>query len=158
MIRIAVFCAFLLGSCNSDGKLEKDFFHKYRRVERVEKMRQYSLEDQYKIFRYGMDKVEAAEWTLADPIAEKGIAVMPFLTAKLNSADDLTVRDILIILWQMSYLKAYEVRQDTTLIHFLEDRVPRIKNPDLQYMSRSLLDNMKVAHHVSETPLKLRDD
>jgi hypothetical protein len=131
-------------------QLEKDFFSKYPSADRTIQLRKYSLEDQYKIFRYGIDKIQPQAWTLADPIAEKGASVISFLTNKLNSnADDLTIHDVLIILWRMSYLKAFEVRQDTTLMHFLEERVPKIKNPDLQYRSRLLLDDLKVVHHTS---------
>lgn len=143
MPKLLAFAVLLLITCSD--QLEKDFFSRYSPPTRVARLRQYSLEDQYKIFRYGIDKVQPQAWTLADPIAEKGISVMPFLTAKLNSApDDVTVHDILIILWRMNHLNAFEVRQDTTLMHFLEDRVPKIKNPDLQYRSRSLLDDIKV--------------
>jgi hypothetical protein len=142
--KLLAFTLLLLITCND--QLERDFFSKYSPKERVAQLRQYSLEDQYKIFRYGNDKLQPRDWTLADPIAERGAAVIPFLTAKLNSnADDLTVYDVLIILWEMDRLKTFQPAQDTTLMHFLEDRVPKIKNPDLQYRSRSLLDNIKVA-------------
>jgi hypothetical protein len=139
----------LLFLITGSDQMEKKFFSTNPPDTWVAQLRQYSLEDQYKIFRYGIHKVRSQAWSLANPIAEKGIAVMPFLTAKLNSADDLTVYDILVILWQMNYLKAFEARQDTTLMHLLEDRVPKIKNPDLQYMSRVLLDDIKVGYHTS---------
>ena len=143
---LALTCLFLI-TCNN--QLEKNFFSKYSRHDRIVRLRQYSLEDQYKIFRYGNDKMQPRDWTLADPIAERGAPVIPFLTAKLNSsADDLTVYDVLIILWEMDRLKAFQPAQETTLMHFLEDRVPKIKNPHLQYRSRSLLDDIKVAHHT----------
>lgn len=145
MSKILAFTLLLLIACKD--QLEKDFFFKHSRADRIARLRQYSLEEQYKIFRYGNDKMQPRDWTLADPIAERGASVIPFLTAKLNSsADDLTVYDVLIILWEMDRLKTFQPARDTTLMHFLEDRVPKIKNPDLQYRSRSLLDDVKVAH------------
>jgi hypothetical protein len=144
MAKLLALTLLFLITCNN--QLEKDFFTKYSRHDRTVQLRQYSLDDQYKIFRYGMDKEEAPDSSLADPIAEKGASVLPFLIAKLNSRpDDLTVHDVLVIFWRMNYLKAFEVRQHTTLMHFLEDRVPKIKNPDLQFRSRSLLGDIKVA-------------
>jgi hypothetical protein len=144
MPKLLALTMLLLITCSD--QLEKNFFSKYSRQERIARLRQYSLEDQYKIFRYGTDKMQPRDWTLADPIAERGASVIPFLTAQLNSnADDLTVYDVLIILWEMDRLKTFQPVRDTTLMHFLEDRVPKIKNPDLQYRSRSLLDDVKVA-------------
>lgn len=148
MLKLIAFTLLFL--ITSSNQLEKDFFSKYPPARRVAGLRQYSLDDQYRIFRYGIDKVNSQAWTLADPIAEKGNSVMPFLTAKLNSApDDVTVHDILIILWRMSSLNAFEVRQDITLMHFLEDRVPKIKDSNLQYTSRMLLEYIKIGHHSS---------
>lgn len=144
MPKLLAFTLLLLITCSD--QLERDFFSKYARANRIAGLRQYSLEDQYKIFRYGNDKMQPRDWTLADPIAERGASVIPFLTAKLNSsADDFTVYDILIILWEMDRLKTFQPTRGTTLMHFLEDRVPKIKNPELQYRSRSLLDDVKVA-------------
>jgi hypothetical protein len=88
---------------------------------------------------------------LADPIAERGASVIPFLIAKLDNADDLTVYDILIILWRMDRLKTFQPAQDTALMHLLEERVPKIKNSGLQYRSRSLLDDIKVVRHNSSS-------
>ena len=41
-------------------------------------MRSASLEDQYKIFRYGMDKREPPASWLAEPIAARGSSAIPF--------------------------------------------------------------------------------
>jgi hypothetical protein len=148
MLRLIAFTLVFLVTCGD--QLERDFFSKYPPATRVASLRQYSLDDQYRIFRYGIDKVNPEAWTLADPIAEKGNSVMPFLTGKLNAApDDVTVHDILIILWRMHSLNTFDVRQDMTVMHFLEVRVPKIKNSSLQYRSRMLLEYIKVGHHSS---------
>jgi hypothetical protein len=92
---LALTCLIAAG-CN-DHKLEKSFFEKPA-VDRVQRLRRYSLDEQYRIFRYGMDAREPPAMGLADPIAERGAEAVPFLIKKLNAdADDITVRDILLI-------------------------------------------------------------
>ena len=52
---------------------------------RIDRFRQYSLVDQYKIFRYGVEAVEPPLMGLADPIAERGASAVPFLLNQLTS-------------------------------------------------------------------------
>jgi hypothetical protein len=56
-------------SCQGQ-QLEQAFFNKPL-GDRLQRLRGYSLEDQYKIFRYGNDVIEPPLMDLADPIAEK---------------------------------------------------------------------------------------
>jgi hypothetical protein len=95
-------CLFAFG-CNHQH-LEESFFDRPPE-DRVERLRQYSLEDQYKIFRYGNDKIEPPLMELAEPIAEKGATAIQFLVTRLNlKTDDVTVRDVLLILETMAPL------------------------------------------------------
>ena len=71
---------------------------------RIHQVRQYSLEDQYRIFRYGNDVVEPPLFGLAEPIAERGATAIPFLQKQLNAEpDDTTVRDLLLIFQEMTF-------------------------------------------------------
>src|ERR1051325_9187963 len=104
MIKLLLICATLV-TCNNqptNQHLEKDFFFKHPRATRLQRLGQYPLEEQYKIYRYGHDRIEPPDLELAGPIAQKGQAVVPFLKEKLESdKDDLAVRDILYLLEQM---------------------------------------------------------
>ncbi len=107
-------------------------------------MRQYSVEDQYKIYRFGHDKIEPPALYLAAPIAEKGAAVIPFLTEQLKAdKDELAVRDILYLLERMQWLKAFDARKDASLMQLLDARVQAIKNKNIQYSSRDMLEHIK---------------
>jgi hypothetical protein len=87
MLRSMLICALLI-SCNSkDNRLERKFFN-LPSSERYAVIRSSSLEDQYKIFRYGMDKREPPELSLAEPIAARGSSAIPFLTEQLKSSTD----------------------------------------------------------------------
>src|SRR6266851_6276916 len=91
-IMLALSCLMALG-CRSH-QLEHNFFDKPP-GDRLERLRQYSLADQYKIFRYGNDAIEPPVMELARPIAEKAGGAVPFLMDQLNAnADDIAVRDI----------------------------------------------------------------
>lgn len=144
MTRLLLICALLI-TCNAQ-QLEKDFFRKHPRTARLESMRHYGLEDQYKIYRYGQDKIEPPEFDLAEPIAERGKAAIPFLTEQLRSdKDDLTVRDILYVLEQMLQMKTFDLRQDASLMEILQSRVLAIKNQNVQHSSREILAEIKNA-------------
>jgi hypothetical protein len=145
MLRPLVLTCIFLMACNG-GRLEKDFFFKHSLADRVERMRQYSLEDQYRIFRYGNDKIEPPDLALANPIAEKGASAIPFLTEQLKSStDDLAVRDILLILRTMLRFNTYEVKQDAALMSVLEKRISTMKSADWQGFCREKLENIKNA-------------
>src|ERR1700737_4146127 len=93
---ITVFVFLCLLGCDS-RRMERDFFRQSPET-RLVRFRRYSLDDQYKIFRYGNDVVEPPVLGLANPIAERGPEVVPFLLAKLNSErDDTSIRDIMFI-------------------------------------------------------------
>jgi hypothetical protein len=70
---LLAFACFLALGCESHDT-EKNFF-KQPLANRVERLRQYSLVDQYKIFRYGNDMREPPFMDLAIPIAERGATV-----------------------------------------------------------------------------------
>ncbi len=128
----------------TDHKFEKHFISSVPARERVDRLRQYSLEDQYKIYRYGNDCVEPPLMDLAEPIAEKGAAVAPFLLAKLDpKADDTTVRDILGIFHMMAYLKAYNVKSDQLVMTTLSARVSTMKDAEWKRICYKTLQNIE---------------
>ena len=111
-------------------KVEKDFF-KQPLATRVERLRKYSLEDQYKIFRYGNDKIEPPLMDLAIPIAERGRKAVPFLMDRLNAkADDETVIDVVLIFDRMALSKSYDVKDDATVMSALSAKVAGVKDPE----------------------------
>lgn len=145
MSRLVVLLCAVLMTCSHGDQLEKDFF-KHPRAERVERLRHYSLQDQYRIFRYGNDKIEPPDLELANPIAERGAGAIPFLTEQLKfSTDDLTVVDIMLILRTMVNLKTYDVKRDAALMGILETRISKMKSQDWQAFCREKLENIKNA-------------
>lgn len=129
-IILALSCLVALGCRNH--QLEQSFFDKPP-GDRVERLRQYSLGDQYKIFRYGNDVKEPPVMQLADPIAERGAAAVPFLIDQLNAnADDIAVRDILLIFERMQASGSYNVKADARLMDALASKVSGMKDKDWQ--------------------------
>ena len=138
---LASTCFVILG-CQTHS-LEKDFFNTPR-ASRVEHLRRYSLADQYKIFRYGMDRMEPPDMGLAEPIAGRGAAAVPFLLDRLNSKpDDITVRDILLIFDTMATSKSYEVKSDAALMATLESSVSGMKDHDWQDVCSKQIQRIK---------------
>ena len=124
-------------------RLEESFFNKPL-GDRLDRLRQYSLEDQYKIFRYGNDRIEPPLMGLADPIAERGAAAIPFLLRQLDSkADDLAIRDILMIFATMAYSKSYDVKSDEPLMTMLASKVSGMKDKEWQEICLKMLQRIK---------------
>jgi len=120
--------ALLISCGNKNSQLEKKFFN-LPAAERSAVMRSASLEDQYKIFRYGMDKREPPASWLAEPIAARGSSAIPFLTEQLeSSADDAAVRDILLVLRRMAEFRTYDVKRDTNLTGLLHKKISSLKS------------------------------
>ena len=112
-----------IDSCDGRYRMERSFFSEPVGT-RVDRLRRYALPDQYRIFRYGMDRREPRDSELADPIAERGKMVVPFLLEQLDQTpDDKTVDDVLILFEAMSRLKTYDVRRDLTLTTTLSSKV-----------------------------------
>lgn len=141
MKTFGLFCLMLVG-CHH--QLEKDFFFEHSPADRVERMRQYPLEDQYRIFRYGNDKIEPPLMELANPIADKGAAAVPFLMNKLEfSKDDLAVRDILLVLETMVRFKTYDVKNDASLMKALSKRISQMRTEYWRSSCQKDLERLK---------------
>ena len=139
-IVLAFACLLVLG-CESHD-LEENFF-KQPLANRVERLRQYPLADQYKIFRYG-NHFEPPLMDLADPIAERGATAVPFLLDQLNSKpDDIAVRDILLIFETMASSKSYDVKSDAALMTTLASRVSGMKDQGWQDICLKMLQWIK---------------
>ena len=139
-----VACLALWG-CSSH-KLERKVVFGGPAETRLDRMRQYSLEDQYRIFRYGNDVVEPPLLNLARPIAERGIAAVPFLLKKLNSKSDdevMLTRDILLIFEDMALSKSYDVKADSLVMNTLSAKIATIKAKGWQDTCRKMLKRIE---------------
>jgi hypothetical protein len=138
---LSVLCITLLGC--ADHKMERAFFRESL-DDRLERLRQYSLEDQYRIFRYGNDVVHPPLTNLAIPIAERGAVAIPFLKAHLDTDDeDFSVRDILRIIREMTQLKTYDAKNDKSLMRALTLRVSKVMDKDWQAICATMLEDIK---------------
>jgi len=144
-IRISFACvclSFMAIGCEHNG-MEGRFFDKPAE-DRLSRLRQYSLEDQYKIYRYGNDKIEPPFTDLAAPIAERGAAAIPFLLGQLNStADDLTVRDVLFIFQTMASSKSYDVKADQALMALLTSKVSGMNDTNWRQVCLQMLQRFR---------------
>ncbi len=141
-IRVVLAFAWLLVVGCEDRDLEQKFFSQPAAT-RLERMRQYSLADQYKIFRYGNDKREPPAMSLADPIAERGATAVPFLLDQIHShPGDITLRDILLIFETMATSKSYDVRSDAGLMAELTSRVSGMKDALWQDNCKKMLQRI----------------
>ena len=140
-ICLTVVTLLMLG-CRSYS-LEKEFFVQPLGT-RLERMRQYSLEDQYRIFRYGNDVVHPPLTDLANPIAEKGSVAIPLLIDHLNADDDdFTVRDTLLVLERMQSSGSYDVKSDAAVMTTLDSKVSTVKDKEWRTTCLKMLERIR---------------
>jgi hypothetical protein len=143
MKAIALFAALIFSLECQCQNLERDFFDRPA-GDRVERLRTMLLEDQYKIFRYGLDRIEPPVMGLALPIAERGAAAVPFLMDQLkNSHDDITVRDILLVFEMMQASGSYKVSTDGSVMDLMSVKTSGMKDKEWQTICLKQLQRIK---------------
>ena len=141
-----MFCAgcFLFLGCGH--RLERNFFFGNPPQTRIERFRQYTLEDQYRLFRYGNDKIEPPVMSFDEIIAERGASVVPFLLRQLNcKSDDIAVRDAMLVFRAMAVSKSYDVKDDSAVMTTLAARVSGMKHKDWQSFCQGMLRQIESA-------------
>ena len=137
-----VACLLVSGGCQPRS-FEQRFF-KEPLGDRVERARQLPLAEQYKVFRYSNDVIHPPLMDMADPIAERGAAAVPFLLSELkNSHDDIAVRDILLIFERMARLKTYDVKSDQDVMQTFNSRIPRMRNEQWKAVCMTMLKSIE---------------
>lgn len=149
-MRLRTIVAVLWGICGielmacGNYKFERHVVFGGPAATRIDRVRQYSLEDQYRVFRYGNDVVEPPLLGLAKPIAERGAGAVPFLMRQLNAeVDDTTLRDLLLIFQEMKLSKSYDVKADAVLMDTLSKRVVAMKDKEWQTVCSKMLLTIK---------------
>jgi hypothetical protein len=130
-------------ACDGRYQLERRFFRQPPQ-DRVERLRRYELPDQYRIFRYGMTRHEPPAYELADPIAERGKLAAPFLLEQVQGTpDDMTIRDVLLILEAMARLKTYDAQRDLILMKALSLKVSTMRDAFWKAMATRSLEDIR---------------
>lgn len=120
---VSLIAVLLISSACSFNFTESDFFE-LPSNELEQKFSEYPLEEQFRLFRYGNDKLEPPYVELADPIAKRGNEAVPFLLTKLESeTDELGIRDIVLIFEMMAYYKSYNVNEDQRLMSLVSSKI-----------------------------------
>jgi len=121
-------CLFFLMGCvphSADVKPTKvsvDFF-KLSISERIKQFKNHTLEDQYELYLVGNQIVHPPAIYLAEPFAEQGPIVVPFLKKKLEVAkEEVTIRDISLVMFTLSQKKLYDFSKDNELMDLLAQR------------------------------------
>lgn len=137
-----IFIFFAICGCKKES-IEKLFF-KQPPEKRLYTLEGYSLENQYKIFRYGNDKIEPPILNLADPISLRGGDAVPFLYDQLkNHTDILTTRDVLLIFETMSRDNTYNVKNNKKIMDLLELRIAEMNDPEWKAICFEMLERIK---------------
>lgn len=145
------FClAILLPGClfdKGEDLFAKRFFNSTPAYQdQLKRMETFPLEAQYQVYLYGMQHIQPAPVGLAEPIAKRGQAAVPFLLAKLISApNDRDVGDVIFIFQFMKLLDCYDTGQDQGLIGAINGRIAKIKSKNKVWkkLAVAMLNDLK---------------
>lgn len=124
-------CAIVLLLCGCEPSIRepegaKDFFN-MSKASQKEDFKSRSLDGQYELYLFGMGVVHPPAMYLAEPFAQQGSEVVPFLTSKVKTAEDeFTIYAIVFVFSEMARQGQYDFSKDPQLVGVLETRVERM--------------------------------
>ncbi len=127
----------------------KEMFHGRPLKVRVADFANYDLATQYAIFICGNQFRHPPAIYFAEPFAQQGEEAVPFLKDKLfRATDDLTIRDIILVLTEMSRQNTYDVTEDKELVRLMTASVEKMGDEDWKRITQEnlseILENSKV--------------
>lgn len=121
----------------------KEMFHGRPFKVRVADFTNYDLATQYAIFICGNQFRHPPAIYFAEPFAQQGGKAVPFLKEKLLGAtDDLTIRDIILLLTEMSRRNTYDVAGDKELVRLMTASVEKMRDEDWKRMAQKNLSEI----------------
>lgn len=125
-MKLLMLIAAIASAC-SVGAMEKEFF-KGDPQTRVERLRGYSLDEQWRIFVYGNQVVHPPIRELAIPIAERGKEALRFILRELeDSRGDLNFRDSMVVFEKMQKKGYYDVCADDSAMERIRKNEEKIE-------------------------------
>ena len=124
----------LLSGCpragsNSDEASAARSFYNLPVTEQLRTFRQHPLENQLDLFLFGNQIHHPPAIYLARCFALSGAAAVELLRSKLNAnSDDLTVRDITLLLANIDAMSKYDVTGDAQLMATLKSRIAQMRD------------------------------
>lgn len=148
---VLLFAVCLSSGCQRHS-LEEDFLAGPS-GNRLERMENYNLEDQYKIFRYA-NEAEPPDIELAEAIAKQGKVAVPFLEEQLRAdTDDVAVRDLLQVFYDMQRSGSYNVGGDGQLMLMLQRSVERVEKRPWGPTCQRILSGIQATSSILEPKL-----
>jgi hypothetical protein len=133
--RVAILAAlsvtvFDAASCQrKSDKLSKTFFHESFK-EQLTTYNNYSFEDQYDIYIYGIRHIEPPAMYLSEYLTKEGKQIVSPLSAKLSTAsEDSEIRAIIQMFYLMNQLRTLNVGHDRQLTMLLVKSAERMRDP-----------------------------
>jgi len=155
VLAFALACAALCQACfhaedsaidSQCGKLAATFFQLPVK-EQIAKFPKQDLETQFSILICGNQAIHPPAIYLAEPFAQEGSVTVALLKEKLSKPQgDLTVRDIVAVLSEMSRQHTYDVARDVDLMRLVEDHVAAMKDDTWKLSVEHQVKDLRAAH------------
>ena len=130
-------------SCNGKSVESKFFYEETNRVSRISKLESLPLVEQYKIFKYGNQKIHPAQKSLAGPIAKQGKSALDYVLQQIrNSENDLDFRDSMIIFREIEKKGYYQVCKDQRAIQEIRENENKIQHKDWRAIYHEMLEDL----------------
>jgi len=118
-------------------------FFRQATSEQQKTFRQYTLEDQFGLFLFGSQVRHPPALYLARCFALNGSSAVELLRARLGAAsDDLTVRDIAVLLATIDEMRIYDVAGDAQLLNALRNDIARMRDDNWREVAQQEVQNI----------------
>jgi hypothetical protein len=120
-------------------------------IARVEEFTHYDVEKQYAVFICGMEYTYSRAFEFLKAFALEGRKVISFVKARLiETHDDRTIHDIVSLLYEMQWVKSYDVAGDEELMRYAHERVQGMQDGLLKRSAKEYL--MKIRQIQQQRP------
>jgi len=117
------------------------------------KFESYDLADQYRVYICGNQFIHPPAIHLSSALAKRGEEAVPFLTEKMRRAkDDLTIRDVINVFYEMQRLGSHDVANDEVLMRLAATKVDHMRAKGWQGIARQSLEGIAGAKPRANPP------
>jgi len=128
------------------SSLEESGIYRFQRPkkDRVAEFKRFDFEKQYAIFICGRQYTYSYAYEFDEPFALVAGKAIGFIKARLMEArDDQTVRDLILLFWEMQRVGSYDVAGDEELMRYAQERVEGMKYERWKRLSEEYLKDIR---------------
>ena len=138
-VKIAITCSVFLTSCTSQRN-EFHIFSKFDAETRLHVFRELPIEKQYNVYKFGHSEKHPPELSLAEPLADNGLKVVPLLLARLiETKNDREILGIAFVFGVLEVKEIFSIKSNYIASSIFKKSLEKIKEDDLRRLCLTIV-------------------